>query len=180
VNVDIKIKNWFFDKPRVMAAVKDAKRRSFSRIGAFVRTAARSLLRRRKAASAPGSPPSVHSDSPVASLKYILFGYDPFKESVVIGPVRLSTTDRLNGVFTAGTVPQLHEFGGVATVDERSRDGGRTWWRRDHRRSLRPGEITRQRSTTYPARPFMGPALAKEIAKGTVASAWADSVKAVA
>ncbi len=51
----------FFDSDRVKRAAGAAARRNLSKAGAFVRTAARSSIRKRKAISAPGQPSNVQS-----------------------------------------------------------------------------------------------------------------------
>jgi len=80
-------KRMFFDRKAVTGAVGRATRKVFSRFGAFVRTAARSSIRRRKRVSAPGEPPSSHTG---LLKRLIFFGYDRQRRSVVIGPQRLS------------------------------------------------------------------------------------------
>lgn len=172
----MKVTRFFFDKKAVIDLMDAATRKGMSRAGAFLRKRARSSLRRRKRTSAPGHPPSVHSTDPFATLKNILFFYEPAKRTLVVGPVRLNQTDFLNGIRQQGTVPQLHEFGGVAGIVERSW-GGQKWFRHDNRRTLRPGQITRVRTAHYPPRPFMAPALEAELAAGTIPKQWSASVQ---
>jgi hypothetical protein len=143
------VKELFFDRKLVQREVGKENAKALSKAGAFVRKRARSSMRRRKASSPPGQPPSAHSKDPVASLKNILFAYDPRNMSVVIGPVLLSGKH--------GSVPALHEFGGVATV---------------RRRGKQVGQAT-ARQVRYPARPFMGPALVAEAPK--FPSLWVSS-----
>ena len=120
----------FFDSKKVRRSVDRATRRVLSRFGAFVRRTARSSIRKRKKASPPGSPPSSH----IGLLKkFIWFGYEPAKRSVVIGPARLSQAGR-------GEAPHLLEYGGMGTVERRGK---------------------RKRAKVRP-RPFMGPAFEKE------------------
>jgi hypothetical protein len=144
-------KRYFFDRRIVTAAVGKASAKNLSRGGSFIRTAARSSLRRRKKPSAPGSPPSVHSQDRVATLKNIWFVFDPGSRSVVVGPLKLNGSKLIGS--DRPSVPSLHEFGGVAVVG-----------RRQQRRRVR-----------YPARPFMGPAMQRELPK--LAGLWANSVK---
>ncbi len=153
--VKMTVKNLFFDRAMVVREVGKWNAAALSKAGAFVRRRARSSLRRRKKQSAPGMPPSVHSDDAVATLKNILFAYDRSNMSVVIGPVLL------NG--SQGSVPALHEFGGVKTLR-------RTFGKKN------PRVVIRQ--ARYPARPFMGPALAAEAPN--FPSLWSSTAKAVA
>jgi len=144
--IGFEITKLFFDKKAVLGKVDRATRRVLSRFGAFVRRTARSSIRKRKSLSAPGAPPSSHSG---LLKKFIFFGYEPRKRSVVIGPVRLSQK--------IGDAPEALEHGGTSTVVE----GGR------RRR--------RKRRITIRARPFMGPAMEKERPK--LPAMWAGSVK---
>ena len=93
---------WFFDTAAVLRATTAAERKVLSRMGAFVRQRARSSLRKRKAVSPPGSPPSSHEGS---LRKYLFFSYEPRSRSVVVGPAKLNKP---------GSVPHLLEHGGTA------------------------------------------------------------------
>lgn len=146
--VGMKITKMFFDTKKVISATDRATRRVFSKFGAFVRTAARSSIRKRKRISAPGKPPSSHQG---LLKKLIFFGYDREKQTVVIGP------ELLHGKATAGAT-ELLEHGGRTTV--RGKRG-----RRARRRIV----------ATYTPRPFMGPAFEKE--KPKLPAMWADSIK---
>jgi hypothetical protein len=98
--VDIKIQ-WFFDKPKVLAAVKDGTKSAEAKMGAHVRQRAKTSIRKRKKTAQPGSPPSSH----LGILRdRIFFGYDVSHEVTVVGP----TLFRSNNP----TGPQLLEFGG--------------------------------------------------------------------
>ena len=100
-------KTMFFDRKAVTAKVDRASRKVLSKFGAFVRTTAKSSIRKRKAVSKPGQPPSSH----VGLLrKLIYFGYDESRRSVVIGPTPL------NGKAQA---PPLLEYGGRARLHGR-------------------------------------------------------------
>jgi len=127
------MKRLFFDRKGVRNKMDSATRRVLSRFGAFVRRTARSSIRKRKHPSTPGKPPSSHTG---LLKKFIFFGYEPTKRSVVIGPARLSHNGK-------GEAPRLLEHGGTGTV------------KRKQKRT-----IARIR-----ARPFMGPAMTKEESK---------------
>jgi hypothetical protein len=128
--IRFEIKQLFFDSPKVVRAVDRTTRRVLSKFGAFVRRTARSSIRKRKRISEPGSPPSSHSG---LLKKFLFFGYEPRKDSVVIGPVRLTQKGR-------GEAPSLLEYGGSTKVEHRGK---------------------RKRAKVRP-RPFMGPAFEKE------------------
>jgi len=105
--VAMRINAMFFDQKAVRSATDRATRKVLSRFGAYVRTAARSSIRRRKAVSPPGQPPSSH----VGTLRrLIFFGYDTAKRSVVVGPTPFD--DKVEA-------PPLLEYGGRARRKDR-------------------------------------------------------------
>jgi len=107
MQVAMKMKAMFFDHKKVRSATDRAARKVLSRFGAFVRTAARSSIRKRKAISEPGQPPSSH----VGTLRrLIFFGYDTGRRSVVIGPTPFGST---------AEAPPLLEYGGRARRKDR-------------------------------------------------------------
>jgi len=135
-------KGSFFDRPAVLTASSRAERQVLSRFGAFVRTRARSSIRRRRGTSVPGEPPNSH----VGLLKnFIFFVFDPARRSVLVGPVRLN--------HTSGTAPAVLEYQGTTAIT-----GGRN-----------------PRLVRIAARPYMRPALAKELPG--LPAMWADSVR---
>jgi phage gpG-like protein len=126
-----------------------------------VRKRARSLIgqpakKKTTLARPPGKPPRARSGDSVRTLRNILFAYEPQNMGVVIGPVLL------NG--GGGSVPALHEFGGSHPVR--------------HRKWIKGQRVAVVSQGRYPARPFMGPALAAEAPK--FPSLWASSGRAVA
>jgi hypothetical protein len=144
--IDLRIKDLFFDRHVVMRAVDKAKREVLSRAGAFVRQTAKTSIRKRKGTSPPGQPPYSHVGL-VRDL--ILFGYDRSSDSVVVGPVGLRNK--------GAQAPNTLEFGGTAT-----------------RTRFEHGRIARRRVRVR-KRPFMGPALDREIPR--LPKLWAGSVR---
>jgi phage gpG-like protein len=104
-----KLKYLFFDSPKVVRSVDKSTRKVLSRFGAFVRRTAKGSIRKRKKASAPGTPPSSHTGH---LKRFIFFGYDPQRRSVVIGPTRLTENNR-------GDAPSILEYGGKTTVKDK-------------------------------------------------------------
>jgi hypothetical protein len=99
-------KKSFFDRDAVQRKVDKAGIKVLSKFGSFVRTRAKTSIRKRKASSPPGQPPSSH----VGLLKkFILFGYDAQAKSVVIGPAKLNQN--------AGEAPMVLEHGGKAVIE---------------------------------------------------------------
>ena len=101
------LKQSFFDSDKVMQAVEKGKRRVLSKFGAFVRTRARSSIRKRKKTSEPGQPPSSHA----GQLRLIFFSWDDSTKSVVVGPIPFS------GKRGEAVAPKLLELGGTTTTE---------------------------------------------------------------
>ena len=143
------MKKMFFDRPAVIAALDKRTHTVLLRFGAYVRTTAKRSIKQapflakkergeertdfRKKYSKPGQPPFSRSGK---LKKFISFGYDPAKRSVVIGPERLFGKRK-------GDAPSLLEYGGTASV--------------------KIGK--KKRNARYSARPYMGPAFNKEQVK---------------
>jgi hypothetical protein len=111
--IDIKFeaaKKMFFDRQKVLKAVDKATQKVFSKFGAYVRQRAKTSIRKRKAVSQAGQPPSSHTG---LLRSFIFFGYDRPKKSVVIGPVRLNSK-------SGDALPTL-EYGGRAKILDRKR-----------------------------------------------------------
>ncbi len=151
-----KTKTLFFDRAFVIERIDAATRASLARGGAILMRSARKSIKdgvvlargrvkegeQRKVidrrTSKPGEPPF----SQTGLLRdNILFAFDPANRSVVVGPARLG---RSTGA------PETLEFGGTTVVDRRRKGrGGR-----------------REKATVrIAARPYMGPALAREVSK---------------
>ena len=170
--LDMRIKENFFDKQRVVRAVDKARRAVLSKAGAFIRQRAKTSIRKRKAISAPGKPPSSHEGS---LRRFLYFGYDPGADTVVVGPAKT------NQVFfgrdrrpVSGTVPSVLEYGGQITMFEVQKNGG--WQRADLRSRRRlAGRRSRYRTVTIKPRPYMRPALLAELPK--LPALWRNSVR---
>lgn len=154
------IKDFFFDRVKVINRLSAGERRAMSKIGAFIRVSARQSMKRRKTVAPASSPPSVHSRSKVYTLKNILFGYEPTQHRVIVGPVLLSRFAKTREAGRGNTlvkasepIPALHEFGGTAKLLSPKGD---------------------EREVRYAARPFMGPALERERQNGKLINAWRD------
>lgn len=143
--IDLRLKRMFFDRPRVQRAVDRGRRQALSKAGAFIRQRARSSIRKRKRSSRPGQPPSSHTG---LLRRFILFGYDRQRDSVVVGPVG----------FRRSTAPSVLEFGGRTAVE-----------------SKRRGRQRGKRVVRIAARPCMKPALEKE--KSNLPALWRNSVR---
>lgn len=177
LEVDYSITKFFFDRLEIENKLATKERRAMSKIGAFIRTSARTSLKRRKATSAAGSPPSVHSKDKVATLKNILFGYDPSSHSVVAGPVGLNQVNQEAAAQASRPVPAIMEHGGTVAIQEerwKTINGNGKWYRRDMRRLPSESKLYRVRIANYEPRPFMAPALERERSNGKLISAWKE------
>jgi hypothetical protein len=203
------IKKWFFDRRRVIQMVDRDTLRFLRNAGGFGRRVARNSQKRKgkarkppkngngkayakwqaemlsQPASAPGTPPNVHSDDSVRTFKNILFAFDSNAKSVTVGVVLLQR--KRSGI----SLPGLMERGGeqkirekmVSFTDEEIVDGpagrdskgkftkaprrivkGRRWVPMGSGKA-RPGQPVRMRNAKYPARPIMAPAREKTIKK---------------
>ena len=137
----------FFDSTKVTSATGKAARRVLSRFGAFVRRTAKSSIRKRKKASSPGRPPTSRTG---LLKKFIFFGYIPASDSVVVGPIKLNSK--------VGETPRVLELGGKTTVTS----GG-------------PKSKRMKRTVKIAARPYMTPAMNKELPK--LPDMWKNSIR---
>ena len=144
--IKMRMKKMFFDRQAVISKVDAGTRKVLSRFGAFVRTSAKQSIKNapfsvkkkrgedrtnfRKQTSSPGQPPYSRSG---LLKKFIYFGYDTTKRSVVIGPEKLSGKNK-------GEAPSLLEYGGTTQSNLRGK----------------------KRTVSIAARPYMGPAFEKE------------------
>lgn len=162
--LDASVKNYFFDRAKVLDSMHKKNNKRLSRIGAFVRTRSKSSLRRRQSVSMPGQTPSVRSRDSFATFKNILFAASRDFESVIIGPrgiprLRLKRSTRQ-------TSPELAELGGTSRITMTEIDGK---WLPGLRSESAP---TKEVTANYEPRPFMGPALAAESKAGTLAGVF--------
>jgi hypothetical protein len=193
MTVTYKMTELFFDRPSIIAAINEGERKALGKIGAYVRQRAKTDVLRRVAykgarasvrrikggkakktqqTSRPGSPPIVHSRDKVRTLKNILFAFNPETHSVVIGPVALNKSTLVGS--SARTVMELLEKGGSADVPQWKPDGSNVWSLGNVRRA---GVANRMTRGQYAARPFMGPALEREVKAGTIADAYRGFVQ---
>lgn len=142
--IDVKYRLAFFDTKAVTSVTDKEKRKRLSKGGAFIRRTAKGSIRKRKGPSRPGTPPSSHTD---LLRKLIFFAYDKQRDSVVVGPEKAAA----KGI----DAPRITEEGGRSTA---------TSTRVIHKKGKRI-VIKKGQKLSYPARPFMQPALDKEAKK---------------
>ena len=106
LHLDFKLaKTMFFDRAKVKNKVDVRTRKVLSQFGAFVRQTSRKSIRKRKGTSRPGRPPFSHTG---VLKRFIFFGYDSNRRSVVIGPVIAPGK--------IGKAPSTLEHGGKITL----------------------------------------------------------------
>jgi hypothetical protein len=168
--------NFFTDANPLLKALDKAKRDRLSKTGAILRQSMRQSMRRRKKASPPGQPPSAHGEGRGPLLKErLFFVYEPSTESVITGP------EALRG--SKSDAPELQERGGTVqrSYPKRSPTGRKlksAAAKAAFLRKVKAGQIKRERVTRtvkVDARPYAGPALAREDQK--LVGLWADAVK---
>jgi hypothetical protein len=98
----------FFDRKKVLEKVDARSKRVLSRFGAYVRRTSRQSIRKRKGTSQAGQPPFSHTG---VLRRFIFFGYDSNRRSVVIGAVKVSGK--------SGKAPSTLEHGGRVTLPQR-------------------------------------------------------------
>lgn len=174
----LKITQFFFDRKAVIDAVNKATIGALSKAGRFIRRSAQTSMGYRKSgrSSPPGSPPRAHKEHGARLRKLLFYAYEPTTKSVVVGPVRLGTSD----------APTVEEFGGTTTRTRILPRGGRRALTPAQAQAFRrmaqtgqvivPKRIRVSYPAKYPPRPYMGPALEKEIP--FLPSRWANAVKA--
>jgi hypothetical protein len=153
-----------------------------NRIGARIKMTAQRSMRPIKpnkkgemSPSKPGKPPK-RTGSMGEKLSKIWYTFDRFKHRVIIGPVKFNWD-----AFPEATVPEVHEFGKTVSIFEAefyiSGAYGATRWmqvgRKGKQMAMARGYRTRKRTVNYPARPFMGPALDKNMK--FIRDTWADA-----
>lgn len=97
--ISTRVKELWFDRQAVTQAVDRACRQKLARFGYLVMRDARESIRKRKAPSSPGQPPSSHTG---LLRRFIFFSYDPARRAVLIGPTKLGKS---------GDQPHALEFG---------------------------------------------------------------------
>lgn len=177
IALEASVKDAFFDREKVVKAIRSSNRRKLSRVGSFVRNRVRTdILRRgtkktrRQNARRDGMPPLIYSHDSFATLKNVLFAYNAASESVVIGP-RAVDSLRLKD-SSEKYVPGLLEHGGTAVLSQILR--GAEWQTISAKAADKPWNRwnLREVKATYAKHPFMGPGLKKEVEAGTLNGLW--------
>lgn len=115
IGVHYSLKRAFFDTPLIQATVKEDTRKRLGYAGGDIRRQVRRSMKsggKKRRPSAPGKPPNRHSKDDVTTLRNVLFGYES-AHSIIVGPVRLNQKHVIDGQLMHGTVPGIHEKGGV-------------------------------------------------------------------
>ena len=176
-------KNFFFDRAAVLNAIDERTHKSMNQIGGRIRVTAQRSMRPSKpnkkgeiTPSKPGKPPKRYG-SIGQGLTEIYYNYDPTKRRVQVGPVKANYES-----FPEATVPEVHEFGKTVYILEAefavAGQPDQKEWRQVNKRGAgnarRYNRPMRRKNITYPKRPFMGPALEKNMK--FIRDQWANAL----
>jgi hypothetical protein len=191
-------KSMFFDRPRVIEAVGRAGAKALSQAGAYIQRRAKTSIRKRKRVSRSGEPPSSH----VGTLRNrIYFSYDPPTRSVVVGPTPVGSRsvvpptleyggelprhkNPLRRQRVLGRSGEIRTDGPASRSTKKNRDGKMVTYARLNTQAQvnRANQINEElygpefiSGTRIEARPYMGPALQKEMPG--LPALWAGSVR---
>ena len=176
------------DPKAVVDAIDRATDRNMRTFGRYTRQTVRQSIRKRKAASLPGQPPSSHRGD---LKRLIYYDYEQDAQNVVIGPLKYNQVvfdESLRPV--SQTVPEILETGGDLWLVEEW--NGYVWRRRDLRTRRSAAAVAavrnsghsgvfvqkrphRKRRVRIAARPFMQPAF--ELNQQELPKIWANSVR---
>ena len=199
-----RVTKMFFDRRVVVEAVGRANAKVLSKAGAFIRRSAKGSIRYSKNPSKPGRPPHAHrsksggKSSPLREL--IFFAYDNRTASLVVGPTPFRGRAVVPRVLERGGMAPGHKNplrrirrvgdggevrigGSISSTTKKNRFGKMVTYAR-LRTSAQAERANRLQEELYgpltigpvsiAARPYMGPALQKNISK--LPSLWANSV----
>lgn len=165
--LDYKFK-FTLDTKAIHKAVEKVEKPIAEKMAGFVYKTARQSMRRRKKASQPGQPPSAHSGPKYPKgplLKELMRAYwDETTRTAVAGPLGKAGLN----------APSLNEFGGNKVVKTRIiKPKGRKATPAQaaaFKRKIKEGSLQKppqyvEKTVTLAARPYMRPALAKELPK---------------
>lgn len=195
LTVEASMKHLFFDRHHVHEKVGEANARAMAKALAFIKRTAQTSMRRGKG-SKPGKPPH-RKGHKGEGLGRILFFFNDYTQSGVVGPLRYGSQSGIAHKSTAPTVPNQAEFGGVQTFrllrfdkqgnsidpdgtalvkSTRKRDKGARVRKtaKPHRYRFSPHAPPIR--IRVKARPFMSRALEKETEKGNILAAWGNEV----
>lgn len=197
-----RVQELFFDRTAVTGAVDRATRGVLSKFGAYVRRTAKGSIRKAKGPAMPGKPPHSHKGF---LREFIFFHYNSGSRSVVIGPALFARSTDAQRVLEHGGMAKVRNvrrrkrlLGGSGEIRVNTGKAARTTKQVACRNGT--AEVTYAKLGTaaqveranwlneqlygpeyipgvrIEARPYMGPAFAKETPK--LPQMWQDSVKA--
>jgi len=194
----------FFDRRAVVLAVGRANAMVLSKAGAFIRRTAKGSIRYSKNPSRPGQPPHAHrskkggKNSPLREL--IFFGFDERTASLVVGPTPFRGRAVVPRVLELGGTATKHQnplrrirrvgdggevrIGGRSSATTKKNRFGKMVTYALIRTPAQAERANRLQEelygplmigpTTIAARPYMGPAMKRELPK--LPQMWARSV----
>ena len=175
----IRSKHYFFDKDIIVRKLTHAEREALAKHGASIRKEAKSSMKTKPidVHAEPGNPPFRHNVTGALLWRHLYFSYNPQTSSVIVGPEKLSGKK--------GDAPHVMEYGDYQTtkpiglnrkvfqrVERMGKLAKRRFWKeyRESRKQAGKNEFVE-------ARPYMRPALAKEMHTARLHEVWANIVK---
>lgn len=167
----------FFSSDAVKAAVDEVERKNQAQAAGFIRTSAqRSQKYGTKPANA-GDPPTAHRDGRGPLMrKRLFFAFELRTRSTIIGPERLGSGDALEAMEQGKSVRRtifVSDRRAARPMTDKQRAGFERIMQWKHLNRKRRNVVVK--TFRVEARPFMRPALARNLDK--VSGVWADSVK---
>jgi len=149
----MQLKKLFFDKKRVQRAVDKVKRIVLSASADAIRDTARSSMPPQPGLAPPGRPPRMES----RWLRYsVRAAWDRSSQTALAGPIRVGGA----GASAERLLMRVLEYGGRYVLGKRA---------------MRRRKLKKEKVVIVKAKPYMGPALAKERPK--LPRRWAGTIR---
>ena len=172
VAVKATLKRFAINRANISNARARGERKAFFRQGGYLRRVIRNKVRKRSENNPAPAPPGIWSTGNQKTLKYVRFMYEANRNSMVVGPVRVSNVEGPGGQAIT-TVPELMEYGGTAKAVYYQNPGDSRLIRR--RRGVRRPEGRRVVKTLrYKPRKWVRSSWTEN--KDTLLGFWKDSI----
>lgn len=158
LKIDAKV---FFRDKEILKFMDAKTARAMSRALSHIWRRAQTSMRYRKSPSRPGQPPSAHQENRALLRQLMRFAFDPREKRGVVGPLK----------HRKGLAPSLNEFGGVVLTQKRRLI---PIAKSPNAKKKKYRSVPAGTPLHYPSRPFMEPALQKEIPR--LPEQWSHSV----
>ena len=166
----------FFSSDAVKAAVDEVERKNQAQAAGSIRTSAQRLQKYGTKPANAGDPPTAHRDGRGPLMrKRLFFAFELRTRSTIIGPERLGSGDALEAMEQGKSVRRTVVVKSTAWPMSPKQREAFERLKAERRLPRRKSPRTVTKTFRVDARPFMRPALARNLDK--VSGVWADSVK---